>query len=78
MFFAKDYWLGSQLEASLVYPQLGCVEGEPSVYGPWVPRCQEPGEGLSWTKKVGARNGVPEEPQPRDGTNSERGIEGEL
>lgn len=25
---------------------------------------------------MGAKNGVPEEPQPRDGTNSERGIEG--
>lgn len=35
-------------------------------------------QGLSLTKKVGARNGVPEEPQPRDGTESKRGIEGEM
>lgn len=28
-------------------------------------------------QKVGTRNGVPEEPQPTDGTDAKRGIEGE-
>lgn len=73
----SDYWVRFPTGGLLVYPQLGCVERENLAY---MARGYQPkmsGARTFFDQKVGTRNGVPEEPQPTDGTDAKRGIEGE-